>query len=270
MRSALTLPAAALQLALIAGMAPEHDGASAQWGISCANLGVTISVPDRRHAVEQYGARALVTVTDRGSEVAQARVECDDVYATLKIIYDGGQARVLAGFASQTEIASGLPLLLGGAGEEAVVSASQPMQCRRLSLLSLDCEQPQMCPVDDLEQRLAASDDPLEGRWTYLDRDIDAEAASLGRKYELATVRRPDGGYWIVYMGPEADERWQPMMVKGLLEPTIFAGHYDLRWLDARGVWLADDNTAQLSPDRAVLTLRFPLYGSQVRFHRKC
>lgn len=256
------LPVAALRLAVIASLAPEHEG-EARWSIECANLRVSISVPDRRHAVEQYGARARVAVSDRGIEVASAEVECDDAYATLKIICDGGQARVLAGFAEAAEVASGLPLILGGAGEEAAVEAQQPMLCRRLSLLSLDCEAPRICPVEDFKPA-----DPYEGYWAYLDRDIDPDAAAPGGKYTLATVRRPEGGYWIVYIDGDDSGAWRPMMVKGLMQPTIFAGHFDMQWLDSRGVWLADDNTAQISPDRSTLTLRFPLYRSQLRFSR--
>lgn len=270
---AAAVPPSSLGFAVIASMAPERPGEAAQWSVGIGGISVGVDVPDLREAGDHYSAHATVRVSIDGRHAASERIECaGSDYATIKIIFDGESARVLAGFDRQQEVAAGLPMAIG-CGLQAVARATRPMLCRRLSVMSLDGLEPQACPVGDIDSRLRASDDPFEGYWTYLDRDLDTEAATLGAKYRLATVKRPDGeGYWIVYIsgsGQEEGGRWQPGMVKGAMQPTIYAGHFDMQWLDARGVMLADDNTAQVSADRTMLILRFPLYGTQLRFARQ-
>nr|WP_301709644.1 hypothetical protein [uncultured Duncaniella sp.] len=41
--------------------------------------------------------------------------------------------------------------------------------------------------------------------------------------------------YDIVYVSGAqvCGDRWKPMMLKGLLRPVIFDGHYDMEWVDS-------------------------------------
>lgn len=142
-----------------------------------------------------------------------------------------------------------------------------------LSRMSLICEPPAECgkvafeTADSLESYLSASVDPLECHWRYLDRDTDQRLLNLGGDYRLATVSRGDGGYDIVYLGGARvnSSFWKPLMIKGRLMPTRFAGHFDLVWYDAYGkpVDIATNATIE---SEAIMRLDFPLQGGTVRF----
>lgn len=121
--------------------------------------------------------------------------------------------------------------------------------------------------VEELERYLKESEDPAECQWRYLDRDTDQRLLNIGGDYRLATVRREDGGYDIVYLGgARVNSRfWNPLMIKGCLTPTPFAGHYDLLWYDAYGHAVDKDTNAMMETG-AILTLNFPLQGGTVRF----
>lgn len=124
--------------------------------------------------------------------------------------------------------------------------------------------------VDSLIAHVRASSDPVEGLWTYLDRDIDPSQAELSGNYSLATIARGDGAYDIVYLsGAKAYiEQWKPLHVKGRLTPTIFEHHFDLQWRTANGKTLREDTSATLELDGTVLRLDFPLAKSSLRFRR--
>ena len=119
--------------------------------------------------------------------------------------------------------------------------------------------------VRSLTEYIAASHDINECVWTYHDRDTDPLRVSLGGDYRLATVRDSSGGYKIVYLS--GHDSWQPLRIKGRMKPTGFIGEYDLDWLDADGVSMGPDCSALIS-DGSLLTLRFPLYESTLRFRR--
>ncbi len=122
-----------------------------------------------------------------------------------------------------------------------------------------------------LDIRIANSRDPLEGYWTYLDRDLDDKTLRLGGRYTLALVRTAsDGGYDIIYVdGAQVNApRWQCGMLKGHLSPTIFTGNYTATWTDATFRSITDDVQAQTDGDM-ILTIRFPVYNnSQLRLSK--
>lgn len=124
--------------------------------------------------------------------------------------------------------------------------------------------------VEDLTAYIRSSKDPVEGLWKYLDRDIDLDKAQLGGTYSLATVRRPDGDYDIIFLAGANMRRsdWQPLRIKGRLRPTIFDSHFDLEWHTATGVTLREDTHATIEQDGAILRLNFPLSNSSIRFSR--
>ncbi|MDE6125504.1 MAG: hypothetical protein K2G30_00970 [Muribaculaceae bacterium] len=127
--------------------------------------------------------------------------------------------------------------------------------------------------VESLAERFAASSDPVEGFWSFLDRDNDPRWAVPGGFYELAVVKADTepASYDIIYLGGASVEgaSWKSGMKKGTLWPTIFADHYRLGWTDARFQTDYPECTAGLSASNTILTLRFPLDHSEMRFSRR-
>ncbi|MDE6378334.1 MAG: hypothetical protein K2K72_06285, partial [Duncaniella sp.] len=122
--------------------------------------------------------------------------------------------------------------------------------------------------IDELRERFAAGGDPLEGFWTYFDRQNDPAYARPGGRYTLALLRSADGeGYDLLLVdGAEVcADRWKPMMLKGRLRPTVFAGHYDLEWIDSTFRPVSRDIHATIE-NGSLLTLSFPLYRTTLRF----
>ena len=120
--------------------------------------------------------------------------------------------------------------------------------------------------LEALEEHFAASADPIEGYWKYLDRDMEEKWLRLGGRYTLAVVRADDG-YDILYIkgGQVKKSLWQPCMFKGHISKTIFSGNYDLRWIDATMEPIGEDAYATIE-NGVILTINFPIYKSQVRF----
>ena len=121
-----------------------------------------------------------------------------------------------------------------------------------------------------LDEYLSQSTDPLEGYWSYLDRDMQDDWLRLGGRYTLATVRTADG-YDLIYIdGAQVmKSQWQTGMVKGHITRTIFGGNYDLTWTDATMQPIGGQDAYATIEQGAILTLYFPIYKSQVRFARK-
>lgn len=261
--------------------ADSHD--CTKWGIIWnytdeANFTrATLSLPsDRKHS-ELYGTEALMEVvryTDGSVEevcsrkLADVVEDCRDMNS-LKLVYDGGRATLYAGTTYQKEVCS---VPFGSRGGIAAFFCDGPVKVQRVDITSHVTSDTHSCEYASLEQlaeHIRASADPMEGFWEYLDRSTDPAKSVMGGHYTLATVRRNDV-YDIVYIkGAEvAADSWQPLQVKGVLTPTIFRGNYDMEWISADMQKISDDTDAQLSDDSAILTLRFPVLGAQVRMRR--
>ena len=119
---------------------------------------------------------------------------------------------------------------------------------------------------DDLDNYLEQSADPVEGYWSYLDRDMQDEWLRLGGRYTLAVVRADDG-YDLIYVdGAQVKKsQWQWGMLKGHMAKTAFSGNYDLRWIDATMEPIDKDAYATIE-NGIIMTLYFPVFKSQVRF----
>ena len=52
------------------------------------------------------------------------------------------------------------------------------------------------------------------------------------------------------------------------MKPTPFKSHYDLTWYDSMMVPM-DDDTFSMVDDEMILTLKFPVYRSQLRFYKR-
>lgn len=179
--------------------------------------------------------------------------------------YIGGNKMSAAG-----EVATGAPVHSVG------LTVTSRMDVRRFEVRqSGDPAVTLMTPwtAETLAARFAASSDPVEGFWSFLDRDNEPEWAIPGGFYELAVVKSETvpGGYDIIYLGGASVEgsSWHPGMRKGSLTPTIFADHYRLGWVDARFQTDYPECTADLSASNTILTLSFPLHHSTIRFSRR-
>lgn len=125
--------------------------------------------------------------------------------------------------------------------------------------------------VDSLLDYIASSNDPLETVWEYLDRDNDTSLAVMGGRYILATVKNGHG-YDLIYLGGAVtmSRLWEPGMRKGTLTPTIFVNDFNLVWYDSLMDRMGrDDEISASVTDNSILTLRFPLLSTQLRFSRK-
>lgn len=123
--------------------------------------------------------------------------------------------------------------------------------------------------METLKSHLVGSTDPLEGFYRWLDRTNDPDYALPGGRYSVAVVRAGEG-YDLIYLdGAQTNaSRWRPFMLKGRLMPTIFAGHYDLEWVDPMFETITEDVFADFDGS-AILTLSFPLYKTVFRFAKE-
>lgn len=125
--------------------------------------------------------------------------------------------------------------------------------------------------VTALKQRFNSStNNSIEGFWKYLDRDIDTRYCRPGGNYTIAIVHNDrTNQYDIIYIdGAKTNsDSWQPGMLKGHLQPTIFDNHYDLVWYDSM-LNRYDKETHASSEKNAILSFSFPLLDSTVRFCR--
>lgn len=222
---------------------------------------------------EIYGPRAEVRILKvvNGSEtqLASTSVVADDNKFSFRLVYDGFSARLYAG--SNQGTLSGIASF--GGGGAMMIWANSEAKCYEASMIAMPTDTFSMsafCSVDELTDYLRNSADRVEGIWDYLDRDINMANASFGGAYRLATAKNEQGGYDLIYLGGAEVNSvlWSPLQIKGRMSPTIFVDNFDLDWQDADGKVLNEDNNAQLSPDGSILTLRFPLYRSQLRFSR--
>ena len=116
-----------------------------------------------------------------------------------------------------------------------------------------------------LDAHFAASTDPLEGYWQYLDRDMDDNILRLGGRYVVALVQAGDG-YDIIYVNGAQVKRqqWTTGLWKGHLKKTAFIDNYTATWVDATFLPITDDVYATFD-NAVILTLRFPVFRSQLR-----
>ena len=124
--------------------------------------------------------------------------------------------------------------------------------------------------LDGLRERFSQSSDPVEGFWRYFDRQNDPSYARPGGEYTLALVNNGQRGEYDIVLVDGARvyaDKWRPMMLKGHLRATVFAGHYDLKWIDASFEPMTSDIHATIE-EGALLTLSFPLYKTTLRFSK--
>lgn len=123
--------------------------------------------------------------------------------------------------------------------------------------------------IDSLNSRFAATTDPYEGYWQYLDRETDDARVRLGGRYVVALVADGADGYRIIYVsGAQTMRRqWHTGMVKAVMLPTVFTANYRARWSDAT-FGVIDDDVFATFESGAILNVKFPVLKSQIRFSK--
>ena len=111
------------------------------------------------------------------------------------------------------------------------------------------------------------------GLWHYLDRITPKNGSVLlGGKFSIAIIEDPNGSddLLILYIAGSrnANNFWSPGKLKGRLYATSFEGVYDLEWYDDSGYETGMGENSVSYEGTNLLTLDFPLLGSQIRFQR--
>jgi hypothetical protein len=122
---------------------------------------------------------------------------------------------------------------------------------------------------DELLNYFAASANPHEGIYLYVDGSYEMNKYRKGGEYRLAIKSDGNGGYDILYLGgaTENTANWKPGMKKGRLIPTNFIENFNLLWYDAQMNFIAEEQWAAFT--LPLLELHFPLQGSTMRFSRQ-
>ncbi len=123
--------------------------------------------------------------------------------------------------------------------------------------------------IESLNALFAASRDPFEGYWQYLDRETDDAHVRLGGRYVVALVADGKGGYTIIYISGAQVRRaeWRTGMVKGTMAKTVFTDNYRAVWTDASFGQESDDVFAVFESG-TILNVKFPVLKSQLRFSK--
>lgn len=123
--------------------------------------------------------------------------------------------------------------------------------------------------LESLRSYFKQTANPIEGFWTYLDRDMDDKWLKLGGKYSVAVVMKNDSEYEILYCdGAQVmKNQWEPCMLKGTFTPTMFTGVYNGTWIDATFEPIVEDVQVTIE-NGVIMTIKFPVYKSQVRFSK--
>lgn len=119
-----------------------------------------------------------------------------------------------------------------------------------------------------LDSHFAASKNPYEGYWTYLDRDMEDHWLKLGGKYTIALVES-EHGYDVIYVdGAQVKKSmWHTGMKKAEMTQTIFTDNFTGKWIDSTMEPITDDVFVTFESG-VILNFKFPIYKSQIRFSK--
>lgn len=119
-----------------------------------------------------------------------------------------------------------------------------------------------------LDRHFAISKNPYEGYWTYLDRDMEDTWLKLGGRYTIALVET-ENGYDVIYIdGAQVKKsQWVTGMKKAEMNKTIFTDNFNGKWFDAT-LEAIDQDVYVTFESGVILSFKFPVYKSQVRFSK--
>lgn len=253
------------------GVVVEHIGPATYWAVTmtCHNSNLHDDIMDRRSMV------ITATHYENGEQVEQFThtmtdsVDLADGFNSLMVEVSENTMLIAVGnkeFTPVMNIAVRRPsepvragIIVGPAACVAVertVMAQMSDPHRRITT---------RWTQETLDAHFAASTDPLEGYWQYLDRDMDDNILRLGGRYVVALVQAGDG-YDIIYVNGAQVKRqqWTTGLWKGHLKKTAFIDNYTATWVDATFLPITDDVYATFD-NAVILTLRFPVFRSQLR-----
>lgn len=144
------------------------------------------------------------------------------------------------------------------------------------AVLRRDCDFKPQQPVrhsrftskSELEDYLAASDDPYESLWTFYDRTSNPLVADASSQYILATVKSSDG-YDLIFLDDlnGASRNWKPLSIKGVLHSTDIPGVFDVTWHERSKSTV--DSPVNAVIEAPFMTVNFPYYKTSLRFAMK-
>ena len=221
----------------------------------------------------QWGADFFVMKDGKYTEMGRQTFSFDGDRCAIRLTMDEASTAIRVGRTSKLRVPD---VINEGPLPESEIFCMLPADAG-ITVQSLQVEEAVEAPLADfkdleeLTAYLKESTDSVEGLWRLFDMNCaHPETTQVEGNYVLATVRAADG-YNIIYIdgGDVARRYWRPLQRRGRLIPTGFIGNYDLEWVDAgRRQRLTTGNYAELGNGNSLLSLRFPLYSSEIRLVR--
>lgn len=237
-----------------------NSGHAGSWTIAWKGGAVTLSL-DFRQWLDGVDSPS-VTVECRGQKATARRgFNSDGGFNSLAVEWNrNGSANILGGDRDLENLLTveGLPL----PADSVWIEASGDVDIELLVVETDDNDFSRLMTGYTPDEIAAAP------KIRYLDRANDAELALPGGEYVLAQIPTDDGGYDLVYVSGAVTnaQYWLPGMLKGHMTPTGYVGYWRLRWYDAVGRRLSDDNYATADAEQHTISFIFPHLDSSMRF----
>ena len=242
--------------------------------LSCANTDLHNDATDRRLlTVSVVNHRSGCADSVLASATVTDGVDLYDGFNCIEAEVQGGSLAVSVGNRRLSRLLEcRLPDVQGGVWAGCIAGPASSVQVERVVVSEKAGQERPLdtgLTLDSLNSRFAASTDPYEGYWQYLDRETDDTRVRIGGRYVVALVADGADGYRIVYVsGAQAMRRqWHTGMVKAVMHPTVFTANYRVRWSDA-AFGVIDDDVFATFESGAILSLKFPVLKSQIRFSK--
>ncbi|MGM9802495.1 MAG: hypothetical protein ACI309_09380 [Candidatus Limisoma sp.] len=197
-------------------------------------------------------------------------IDCDGGFNSVCLIYNGKRLKIEVGNHFFKTLCTIDSVRFGTTTSIGCFAAPKTLvTVKRIEFTSKPKPQPDKTTFSraQIDSIFAASTDPKEGYWQYLDRTMDESKMRLGGKYTIAIVRNGDG-YDMLYIDGaiKLPDRWKPTMLKGRLADTIFIDHYNLMWYDAEKDIIDDEGNADFTDN--ILSLKLPINKTEVRLFK--
>ena len=266
------------------GLVFNHNGRD-YWTVTarCSNTNLYDEAVDVRSMTIELSKVVNGQTTIVEAVKLYKEVNLDDSYNYLCVQIDGQEIKVMAGKNSLKEIINHkmTPEELGiNNGCDHVKVGYIVGPGAEISIERAVLTKPSMSKSSDghpvntqwtreaLDSHFQASKNPYEGYWVYLDRDMEDTWLKLGGRYTIALVETANG-YDLIYIdGAQVKKsQWLPGMKKGEMTKTIFTDNFTGKWIDST-FELIDEDVYAVFESGVILTFKFPVYKSQIRFSK--
>lgn len=249
---------------------------------SCSNTDLYNEIVDRRSMTIE-----LSKVTNGEKEIKkrviiEKDINLDDGLNYLCAQLEGTTIKVKAGKESLNDVISyalddndikamqGIKMFKVGiiAGPGALLSLERTVLQQRDPIENTPINLESQWTKERLDRHFEQSKNPYEGYWTYLDRDMEDKWLKIGGRYTIALVETPTG-YDVIYIdGAQVKKsQWHLGMRKAEMTKTIFTDNFTAKWNDATFEPIELDVYATFESG-VILTFKFPVYKSQIRFSK--